>query len=101
LKAGKRHIYHKRHFYLPEDSWRAAASDQYDARGQLYRGSFGFMSQSFDRGVPDVTPHMIYDLVGGTYNMTGLVGPYGGIKYIEPLSKAKWAPESLAGAGIR
>jgi hypothetical protein len=101
LKAGKRHIYHKRHFYLPEDSWRAVASDQYDARGQLYRGSFGFTSQSFDRGVPDGTPHMIYDLVGGTYNITGLVGPYGGIKYIEPLSKAKWAPESLAGAGIR
>jgi hypothetical protein len=37
LKEGKRHIYGKRVFYLDEDSWAALASDQYDARGQLYR----------------------------------------------------------------
>ena len=37
LKADKRHIYSKRVFYLDEDSWMALASDEYDARGQLYR----------------------------------------------------------------
>ncbi|WP_279384482.1 DUF1329 domain-containing protein [Geotalea toluenoxydans] len=37
LKPGKRHLYSKRVFYLDEDSWRAAAADQYDGRGQLYR----------------------------------------------------------------
>ncbi|WP_223531423.1 DUF1329 domain-containing protein [Pseudomonas sp. GL-R-19] len=101
LKAGARHIYAKRRFYLDEDSWTALASDQYDARGQLYRGSFAFLSQSYDKQVPDSTPFMIYDLVGGSYNINGVVGPYGGIKYIEPLSKAQWSSESLAGAGIR
>ena len=101
LKAGARHIYQKRRFYLDEDSWTALASDQYDARGQLYRGSFAFLSQSYDKQVPDSTPFMIYDLVGGSYNINGVVGPYGGIKYIEPLSKAQWSSESLAGAGIR
>jgi hypothetical protein len=101
LKAGARHIYAKRRFYLDEDSWSALASDQYDARGQLYRGSFAFLSQSYDKQVPDSTPFMIYDLVGGSYNINGVVGPYGGIKYIEPLSKAQWSSESLAGAGIR
>ncbi|WP_324731230.1 DUF1329 domain-containing protein [Pseudomonas paeninsulae] len=101
LKEGYRHIYHKRRFYLDEDSWVALASDQYDARGQLYRGSFAFLSQSYDQQVPDATPHMIYDLVGGSYNITGLVGPYGGIKYSQPLSKSQWSPESLAGTGIR
>jgi hypothetical protein len=44
---------------------------------------------------------MIYDLVAGSYNINGVVGPYGGIKYGTSLSKAKWSPESLAGAGIR
>ncbi len=39
LKPGKRHIYQKRVFYFDEDSWVALASDEYDARGQLYRGS--------------------------------------------------------------
>ncbi|KQV21041.1 hypothetical protein ASC74_18465 [Pseudomonas sp. Root329] len=101
LKSGARHIYAKRRFYLDEDSWTALASDQYDARGQLYRGSFAFLSQSYDKQVPDSTPFMIYDLVGGTYNINGVVGPYGGIKYIDPLSKAQWSSESLAGAGIR
>ncbi|MDG9924718.1 MULTISPECIES: DUF1329 domain-containing protein [unclassified Pseudomonas] len=101
LKQGARHIYAKRRFYLDEDSWVALASDQYDARGQLYRGSFAFLSQSYDKTVPDSTPFMIYDLVGGTYNINGVVGPYGGIRYIDALAKAQWAPESLAGAGIR
>jgi hypothetical protein len=101
LKAGARHIYAKRRFYLDEDSWMALASDQYDARGQLYRGSFAFLSQSYDKQTPDATPFMIYDLVGGSYNINGVVGPYGGIKYGESLSKAQWSPEALAGAGIR
>ena len=101
LKAGERHIYAKRRFYLDEDSWVALASDQYDARGQLYRGSFAFLSQSYDKQTPDATPFMIYDLVAGSYNINGLIGPHGGIEYITPLSKAQWSPEALAGAGIR
>lgn len=101
LKDDKRHIYHKRTFYLDEDSWVALAADNYDSRGELYRGAFAFLTQSYDRDIPDATPHMFYDLVGGAYNINGVVGPYGGINYSEPMSEAKWAPQSLAGAGIR
>ncbi|MFC5696273.1 DUF1329 domain-containing protein, partial [Pseudomonas sp. GCM10022186] len=86
LKSGARHIYAKRRFYLDEDSWVALASDQYDARGQIYRGSFAFLSQSYDKEVPDTTPFVIYDLVGNSYNINGIVGPYGGIRYIDPLT---------------
>ncbi|WP_448110916.1 DUF1329 domain-containing protein [Pseudomonas lini] len=101
LKEGARHIYHKRRFYLDEDTWIALASDQYDARGQLYRGAFAFLSQSYDQQVPDATPYVNYDLIGGSYSVSGLTGPYGGIKYSKPLSNAQWSSESLAGAGIR
>lgn len=101
LKTGMRHIYAKRRFYLDEDSWHALASDQYDANGQLYRGSFAFITQSYDAETPDTTPNMIYDLVSGGYTISGLTGPYGGLKYIAPLSKAQWSPDALAGAGIR
>lgn len=101
LKSGSRHVYGKRRFYLDEDTWNALASDQYDANGQLYRGSYSFFTQSYDVDTPNTAPHVIYDLVGGSYNVNGVVGPYGGIKYIEPLSKAQWSPEALAGAGIR
>jgi hypothetical protein len=101
LKEGKRHIYHKRRFYLDEDSWATLASDQYDANGQLYRGSFAFLTQSYDQQNPDTTPSLIHDLVSGAYNINGLVGPHGGMTYNEPLSKVQWSSESLAGAGIR
>ncbi|WP_166365739.1 DUF1329 domain-containing protein [Pseudomonas akapageensis] len=101
LKPGKRHIYSKRTFYLDEDSWIALASDEYDARGQLYRGGFAHLTQSYDVQAPDSLNHMLYDFVSGAYNINGYYGPYGGLKYIEPLSKAQWVPESLAGAGIR
>ncbi|MCY1353365.1 hypothetical protein D9M68_474460 [compost metagenome] len=101
LKPGKRHIYSKRTFYIDEDSWIALASDEYDANGQLYRGSFAHMAYSYDVQAPNADNHMIYDFISGSYNITGIYGPYGGIKYIEPLSKAQWAPDSLAGTGIR
>ena len=101
LKSGARRIYHKRRFYLDEDSWFALASDQYDARGQLYRGSYSFFTQSYDVATPNNNPHVVYDLIGGSYNANGLIGPHGGIEYIAPLSNAQWSPEALAGAGIR
>ncbi len=101
LKEGARHVYHKRRFYLDEDSWVILASDQYDARGQLYRGSYAFLTQSYDKQVPDATPFMIYDLTVGSYNINALVGPYGGVRYSKPLPSVQWAPDSLAGAGIR
>lgn len=101
LKPGKRHIYAKRTFYVDEDSWIALASDAYDARGQLFRGAFAHMAYSYDVQAPNSDNHMFYDFVSGSYNITGIYGPYGGVKYIEPLSKAQWSAESLAGAGIR
>src|SRR3546814_15768168 len=37
LKAGLRHAFSKRVFYVEEDSWSIAAVDCYDGRGQLLR----------------------------------------------------------------
>jgi hypothetical protein len=96
-----RHIYKKRRFYLDEDTWAALASDQYDAHDALFRGSLAFTAPSYDAKVPVGPAHMIYDLVAGSYNITGMTGPYGGVKYIPDLTNVQWSPESLAGAGIR
>ncbi|MCF5632885.1 DUF1329 domain-containing protein, partial [Pseudomonas syringae] len=38
LKLSSRHVYSRRTLYLDEDSWQAAIVDQYDGRGQLWRG---------------------------------------------------------------
>ena len=102
LKADKRHIYSKRVFFLDEDSWLALASDEYDARGQLYRSSFAFQSFSYDVQAPFGDTFAIYDFSSGVYNISGLFGPRDGLKYMSELPRAtSWSPEALAGSGLR
>jgi|SRR5690242_5307231 len=102
LKPDKRHIYAKRVFYVDEDSWTALASDEYDARGQLYRSSFAFQSYSYDVQAPFADTFVIYDFSSGAYNITGLFGTYGGLKYMSELPRDTfWTPDALAGAGLR
>ncbi len=102
LKEGSRHIYNKRVFYIDEDSWLAVASDEYDARGQLYRASYAFPSYSYDVQTCFGDTTAIYDFNSGLYAVTGLFGPYKGIKYMAELPKETfWSADALAGAGVR
>jgi len=102
LKEGARHIYNKRVFYLDEDSWLAVASDQYDARGQLYRAGFAYPSYSYDAQTQFGDTTAIYDMTSGLYAVTGLFGAYNGLKYMTELPKESfWSAEALAGSGVR
>ena len=102
LKPDKRHIYTKRVSYIDEDSWTAVASDEYDARGQLYRSGFSFPSFSYDVQAPFNDTQGFYDFSSGLYNITGLLGPYSGVKYLTEMPpESFWASEALAGAGLR
>jgi len=101
LKPGKRHIYHKRTFYIDEDSWVALASDSYDARGQLYRGIFAPTAFAYDVPALTITLQNSYDLIAGVYTIQGACGLYHGVKWGEGFPSRDWQPDSLAGAGIR
>ncbi len=102
LKEGKRHIYAKRTFYVDEDSWVAVASDEYDARGQLFRSGFVYTMPLYDVPAPNATTQSVQDFSSGGYNITGLMGGYTvGVKFIEPLSTSQWSSEALAGSGVR
>ncbi|WP_266183615.1 DUF1329 domain-containing protein [Dyella humicola] len=101
LVPGKRHIYSKRTFYLDEDSWAAVASDAYDARGQLFRTGFAYITPSYDIPAPIADLHGIYDLIAGSYSLTAFTGETGGFRYTTPMTERDWAPASLAGSGIR
>jgi hypothetical protein len=101
LKPGKRHIYHKRTFYIDEDSWLAVASDEYDARDQLYRGVFGPTAFAYDAQAMGVSLQLGYDLISGIWASQGNCGLYYGIKYQDPFPARDWQPDALAGAGIR
>lgn len=101
LVPGKRHIYSKRTFYLDEDSWAAVASDAYDARGQLFRTGFAYVTPSYEVPAPIADLHGIYDLIAGSYSLTAFTGETGGFRYTKPMTERDWAPSSLAGSGIR
>jgi hypothetical protein len=101
LAEGKRHIYSKRRFYLDEDSLIAAASDEYDARGQLYRAGFAYITPSYEVPAPFADLQSYYDLVSGVYAVTGYTATTGGVRYTAALAEKEWAPEALAGSGVR
>lgn len=101
LKPGKRHIYAKRVFYLDEDSWTMLASDQYDARGQLYRSQYVFPAPAYEMPAPAFNEQVSYDFVANSYSLMAHLGGYYGNTFIDPLPEAEWSPDSLTAAGVR
>ena len=101
LREGKRHVYSKRTFYLDEDSWAALASDEYDARGQLYRAGFAYMAPSYDLPAPYTDMFSTYDLIARMYSVTGFIAETGGLKHTKPLPDREWSADALAGSGVR
>jgi hypothetical protein len=101
LAPGKRHVYSRRVFYLDEDSWAALLSDQYDARGQLYRVGLAFMAPSYDVPAPWADPFLHYDLSSGAYAINGWPTAAGWLRHTRCESENEWSPDALAGAGVR
>ncbi len=101
LKPGKRHIYKKRVFYLDEDSWGIAASDEFDARGQLYRAGFSYITASYDVPAPYIDVHGHYDLMTGMYVLNAWGAETGGYHYTKPMPAREWTGDALAGSGVR
>ena len=101
LKEGKRHVYSKRYFYLDEDSWATLASDEYDARGKLWRTGFAYMAPSYDQPSPYTDMFGHYDLISRVYSLAGYVAETGGVQFVKPLPDREWTADSLAGAGVR
>lgn len=67
LKAGQRHVYSRRTFYLDEDSWSVLAEDAYDTRGGLWRVALQGLIQCYDAQVPWYRFGVIHDLTSGGY----------------------------------
>ena len=101
LREGKRHVYSKRTFYLDEDSWAALGSDEYDARGQIYRAGFAYMAPSYDLPAPYTDMFATYDLIARNYSLTGFIAETGGLKHTKPLADREWTADALAGSGVR
>lgn len=72
LKAGARHVYGKRTLYLDEDSWQAAAVDQYDSRGELWRVSLAFLKNYYELPTTWSALDVFHDLQSGRYYVQNL-----------------------------
>ena len=72
LRAGERHIYKKRVFYIDEDSWSALVVDQYDDRDQLWRVSEGHAMNFYNVPLTWTAAEVHTDLQAGRYLVMGL-----------------------------
>jgi hypothetical protein len=72
LKAGSRHIYGKRVFFLDEDSWQVVYEDAYDTRKALWRVGSHPIMQFYDAKVPWYRANMWHDLNNGDYLFGGV-----------------------------
>jgi hypothetical protein len=102
LKPGLRHIYQTRRFYLDEDSWNLAATEMYDAHGNMFRIQFAFQNPMYDVLATNGDHRVIYDVIAGIYSVDFWWGAYDGYRrFNKPLPARDWAPQALAGSGIR
>lgn len=102
LKAGSKHVYGKRTFYVDEDSWSVLLEDAYDSRGQLWRVGVHGVVQYYDAQVPHYRINIWHDLSNGGYLASTLDN-----EVKEPWKfgvKGKWSdfqPDALRRAGIK
>lgn len=100
LKAGARHGYSKRRFYLDEDSWYTLLNENYDARGDIWRTAVMSLAPNYDALVPGGNTHVYYDFNSGVYTHIGTVNEHK-VEYLAPQPDTAFAPDALAGSGVR
>lgn len=102
LKAGERHIYAKRDFFIDEDTWQAAAIDHYDGRGNLWRVGEAHSLHYFNKQVPWYSLEALYDLQSGRYLALGMKNEEKqSYEFGTVASSSEFTPAALRQAGVR
>ncbi len=101
LKAGTRHIYHRRTFYQDEDSWFIVAGELYDARGELWRVQEGYLINYYDQENCGEVGTVSYDLQSGGYYVSGLTNETKTIRFDGKISDDRFNPNNLRQIGVR
>ncbi len=106
LRSDKRHVMPRRRFYLDEDSWLVLASDNYDARGELWRVTEHLPQLIYEVPACIATTSVYFDLVAGRY----VVSPLDNEEEAEPdylaghegrMSDSGFAPDDVRRLGKR
>ena len=99
-KAGKRHIYKKKVFYIDQDSWTIALYDSYDDADNIYRTAMTLSYVDPELPIVRLTPEATFDL---TRNLWGFINHShdGGHWVVDKFPPSMMLPDSMAGSGIR
>ncbi len=95
LKKDKRHVYGKRTFYIDEDSWQTAHTDNYDGRGELWRVHEIDAIQYYDAPTAYMACEVQYDLQARRYLVTGLTNQEKPVKFGIKLDPSNFTPDAL------
>ena len=72
LKKQSRHVYAKRTFYIDEDSWSIAMSEQYDRRGEMLHFNMSLLKNFYELPGVFTSADVIHDLQSQKYFVHGL-----------------------------
>ncbi len=81
LKAGARHIYARRTFYVDEDTWQIALVDHYDGRGELWKYKEAHPIMHYQVKIPWLAAESLHDVLSGRYLVIGLDNEESGYQY--------------------
>lgn len=95
LKAGIRHSFGSRRFYVDEDSWGIVAAENYDTRGELWKFQEGHTINFYTFGVNSTTPEISYDLINNSYFVSALTNEGKPNQANQELDPQDFTPSSL------
>jgi hypothetical protein len=97
LKAGQRHSYAKRTYFIDEDGSGAGMFDAYDKNGEIYRSMFQSMIQMYDKTSPWGVKGVTYDFNKNMFLVVGDVGVGGYTVEPKALSEVDLNMEAVVG----
>ena len=77
LKSEFEHVFHRRIFYIDEDSWIAIGADLYDENDDLIQGQLGFIKNYYEMPACTLEFDVMHDFVNGRYNIDNLKLEFG------------------------
>ena len=102
LKAGARHIYSKKLFYIDEDSWTIVNYAGIDQAGKLYRSGPAFTHQAYEIPAMRNETSAMYDHLKGQYVIFSKAGPnQSHWRKTAPLSSNYFSVDTISSSGVR
>lgn len=94
-RAGRRHSFGKRTFYVDEDSWNVVLVENEDRSGQLWRFQEGHLLPLYDIQAANTAPMLVYDLKDSRYFASRLSAEDDPPEYDLPMREGEFLPAAV------